>query len=130
MECSDHRLDSLDEMFRLREEFMSLLRDTVPNSYPSWPVDPCKKQNQTMIRDIALRGVEEMFEALQHLKNSKPHRQTDMPDFDRESFVEETVDAFNYFLSMLVLVGVTPKELADAYKKKHDVIVERLRTGY
>lgn len=124
------QIDRLEELFRLREEFMSALREKVPDSYSSWPVDPTSKENQIHIRDMALRGVEEMFEALQHLKNSKPHRQTDMPDFDRDAFLEETVDAFNYFLSVLVLLGVSSGELHRAYEKKHVKIMDRIRDGY
>jgi len=122
--------DKLEELFRMREQFMTALRKTVPDSYPEWPIDPTVKDNQIHIRDMALRGVEEMFEALQHLKNSKPHRQTDLPDFDREAFLEETVDAFNYFLSVLVLLGVSPSDLHEAYKMKHNKILRRIQEGY
>jgi hypothetical protein len=124
------QIDKLGELFRLREDFMSTLRERVPDVYSTWPLDPTSKENQIHIRDMALRGVEEMFEALQHLKNSKPHRQTDMPDFDREAFLEETVDAFNYFLSVLILLGVSSDELHEAYEKKHLKIMERIRDGY
>ncbi len=128
---SDHGKEcSLEEMFRLRVEFMESLRDKIPGVYPQWPIDPTEKRNQAHVRDIALRGVEEMFEALQHLKNSKPHRQTHLPDFDRDAFLEETVDAFNYFFSMLVLLGVDSQELLEAYKKKHKTIKSRLEDGY
>lgn len=124
------QVDKLDEMFRLREQFMVTLGKHVPGTYAEWPVDPTVKANQLMIKDIALRGVEEMFEAIQHLKNSKVHRQTDVPDFDREAFLEETVDAFNYFLSMLVLLGIDSSELANAYKSKHEKILRRIHEGY
>jgi dimeric dUTPase (all-alpha-NTP-PPase superfamily) len=71
-----------------------------------------------------------MFEALQHLKNWKPHKKTESPDFDREEFLEEVVDAFNYFFSLLVLTGVSSGELYEAYCKKDQIIHERLKTGY
>lgn len=122
--------DKLDEMFRLREHFMVTLGNNVPGTYVDWPVDPTVKSNQMLIKDLALRGVEEMFEAIQHLKNSKVHRQTDVPDFDRDAFLEETVDAFNYFLSMLVLLGITSDELTEAYRSKHDKILRRIHEGY
>lgn len=121
---------SLEEMFRLRVEFMEALKARVPEVYPEWPIDPTLKKNQAHVRDIALRGVEEMFEALQHLKNSKPHRQTHLPDFDKAAFLEETVDAFNYFFSMLVLLGVSPDDLLEAYRSKHNTIKRRLEEGY
>jgi len=122
--------DMLDEIFELRESFMIELQKSNPSDYPSWPLDLSEKKNQQICRDMALRGVEEMFEALQHLKNWKPHRTTEIRDFDREEFLEEVVDGFNYFLSVLVLTGVTPDEFFEAYLKKDKVIHERLKSGY
>lgn len=109
---------------------MKTLKQKKSDIGPSWPVDLGDKESQQHIRDMALRGVEEMFEALQHLKNWKPHRLTEVTEFNREEFLEEIVDAFNYFLSVLVLVGVSSEELFDAYEKKDRVIRERVRSGY
>ena len=123
-------MDKLDEMFRLRQEFMKAMKTTRPNIYPDWPVDISEKQNQQLLRDTALKGVEEMFEALQHLKNWKPHRNTEITEFNRDEFLEEIVDAFNYFFSILVLTGVTSEELYSTYVKKDDIIHKRLQSGY
>lgn len=109
---------------------MQLLKVRKPGEYPAWPIDLSSKSDQQHVRDMALRGVEEMFEALQHLKNWKPHRDTEITEFDKDEFLEEVVDAFNYFLSVLVLTGVTPDELYDMYCRKDDVIHQRLNTGY
>ncbi len=122
--------DKLENMFFLREEFMGAIQKSHPEIYPDWPVDVSKKRNQQILRDTALKGVEEMFEALQHLKNWKPHRDTENTEFDREEFLEEVVDAFNYFLSLLVLTGVTAEELYNAYAKKDKIIHDRLRNNY
>lgn len=109
---------------------MRSLKNKKPEEYPSWPIDLSNKRDQQHIRDMALRGVEEMFEALQHLKNWKPHRDTDVPEFDREEFLEEVVDAFNYFFSVLILTGVDAEELFEAYDKKDEIIHRRLSGGY
>ncbi len=122
--------DRLQAMFELRENFMISLREKFPESYPEWPLNLGKKEDQQVCRDIALRGVEEMFEALQHLKNWKPHRQTEVSDFSREEFLEEVVDAFNYFFSLIILSGNTADDLFNAYIKKDSVIHERLEQGY
>lgn len=122
--------DRLKEMFSLRESFMNLLEESRPGSYPEWPLDISTKQSQQVLRDTALKGIEEMFEALQHLKNWKPHRTTDMPEFDKQEFLEEVVDAFNYFLSVLVLVGVNEEDFHKAYTLKDEVIRSRLENGY
>ena len=123
-------MDKLEELFALRERFMVALREKKPNEYPSWPVNLSDKTDQQHVRDMALRGVEEMFEALQHLKNWKPHRDTQVQDFNKYEFLEEVVDAFNYFLSVLVLTGVSAENLYDAYLEKDSTIHKRLDTGY
>jgi len=73
---------------------------------------------------------EEIFEALQELKNSKPHRKTEITQFNKSAFIEENVDALNYFFTALILVGVTPDDLLESYKGKHRVIMKRLEDGY
>ncbi len=121
----------LEKMFELRLSFMNMMKTTIPDSYPTFPVDISKKESQQVCRDLALKGVEEMFEALQHLKNWKPHRVTDVKEeLDREEFLEEVVDAFNYFFAMLIVTGFSEKELFDAYIKKDAKIRERLLNGY
>ena len=109
---------------------MNSLSNLVPDTYTDIPLDLSKKADQRFCRDIALRGVEEMFEALQHLKNWKPHRQTEVSDFDKDEFLEEIVDAFNYFFSLLILTGVDANQLFEAYEKKDKIIHKRLGDGY
>jgi|TARA_R110001583_G_scaffold48919_10_gene153131 hypothetical protein len=123
-------MDKLDKMFSLRERYMEKLRSSMPNSYPEWPLDLSNKPDQQFCRDMALRGVEEMFEALQHLKNWKPHRKTEIVEFDNDEFLEEIVDAFNYFFSIIILTGHSSDDLYKAYIKKNDIIHKRLIDGY
>jgi dimeric dUTPase (all-alpha-NTP-PPase superfamily) len=122
--------DKLVRMFELRERFMKSLKSKNSSIYPKWPVDLTEKKSQQVLRDTALKGVEEIFEAMQHFKNWKPHRTTEDKSFDREKFLEEMVDAFNYFFSVLVLTGVTADELFEAYADKDRIIHERSKTGY
>lgn len=122
--------DRLEEIFQLREEFMQSIVDKLPGYYPEWPIDVSKKQSQTVLRDSVLRGVEEIFEALGHLKNSKPHRETEITQFEKEEFLEEIVDAYNYFFTTLVLLGISSDDFHKAYKRKHNIILDRLKEGY
>lgn len=123
-------MDKLDQMFELRKAFMVALQKQVPDVYPDMPVDLTNKATQQHLRDLALRGVEEVFEAVQELKNAKSHRQTEIRDFDRAAFKEEMVDSFNYFLSLLIIMGVTPEELFEAYVNKDKIIHDRIKSKY
>jgi hypothetical protein len=122
--------DRLELMFWMREQYMLALNQHRPGAYPQWPVDITEKKSQQAIRDVALRGVEEIFEAMQHCKNWKSHRSVEDKSFDREKFLEEMVDALNYFFALLVMAGVDSQELYRAYEKKDRVIHERLKSGY
>lgn len=122
--------DRLLEIFELREDFMKTLQASNPSISPEWPLDLSSREDQQYVRDIALRGVEEMFEALQHLKNWKPHRTTQVTEFNRDAFLEEVVDAFNYFFSLLILVGFDADDLYEAYKEKDNIIHDRIKSGY
>jgi hypothetical protein len=123
--------DRLSQMFKKRESFMHLLRQKFPASYPvEWPVDLSNKDAQANVRDIALKGVEEMFEALQHLKNWKTHRETEVPEVDRGEFLEEVVDSFNYFFSLLILAGFNENDFFEMFEKKDNIIRERLSGKY
>lgn len=122
---------NLEKMFILRNEFIEKMKQDRPGSYPDLPVDLRKKDSQQFCRDLALRGVEEMFEALQHLKNWKPHRMTEFNEGpNREEFLEEIVDALNYFFSLLIAAGFDEDDLTAAYILKHDIIMKRIREGY
>ena len=123
-------MDKLDQMFELRKAFMTALQKQVPDVYPEMPVDLTNKSTQQHLRDLALRGVEEVFEAVQELKNAKSHRQTEIREFDRAAFKEEMVDSFNYFLSLLIIMGVTPEELFEAYVSKDRIIHDRIMSKY
>ena len=123
-------MDRLSEIFRMRIDFMESLTEKFPEIYPSLPIDLREKENQQLCRDMALRGVEEMFEALQHLKNWKPHRVTEIKEFNGEEFLEEIVDAFNYFFSLIILAGFDDDDLYKAYVKKDMIIHSRIDSDY
>ena len=122
--------DRLNQIFQMRHDFMTKMLEVMPQAQPKFPVDVTTKESQQYCRDLALRGVEEMFEALQHLKNWKSHRVTEISEFDRENFLEEVVDAFNYFFALLVALDCNPDEFFEAYCKKDKIIHQRIIDKY
>lgn len=125
-----NKTDKLESIFTKRESFMDLIKLKYPSAYNNWPVDISDKASQVILRETALKGVEEMFEALGHLKNWKPHRDTDLPEINREEFLEEIVDAFNYFFSLIILMGVDVDEFYCAFNKKDEIIRDRIKKNY
>ena len=127
---NNNSTDMLREMFKMREEFMKSLNEAFPGTYEKIPLDLFQKKHQQICRDVALKGVEEMFEALQHLKNWKPHKKTEVKSFNKDEFLEEIVDAFNYFLTLIILTGFNENDLYESYVKKDQIIHERLKNEY
>jgi hypothetical protein len=122
--------DKLNQIFEMRSSFMDLIKTEFKETYPEYPVNLSDKEGQKVCRETALKGVEEMFEALGHLKNWKSHRKTDVPDLNKDEFLEEIVDAFNYFFSLLILTGIDSQEFYSAFLKKDSIIRERIKNGY
>lgn len=122
--------DKLEEMFVLREKFMEAMRSSGRGYMVQWPLEISEKKSQQLVREITLKGIEELFEALSELKNWKSHKVTEEPTVDRDAFLEEMVDAINYFFAVLVLSGFSPQEFYEAYVKKDSVIHQRLKNNY
>lgn len=123
--------DRLASIFKSRESFMSLIKQHHKGVYQeSWPLDITKKSSQKVLRETALKGVEEMFEALGHLKNWKSHRVHEIPEVDKEEFLEEIIDAFNYFYSLMILSGFNEDDFYRAFLKKDKIIRDRLSNNY
>jgi hypothetical protein len=120
--------DKLKRMWDQQESFMRLLQEK--RNFPQFPTDITSKKGQLFLKDIRNHLMEELFEAGQHLKNSKSHRATDLPDIDREAYKEELVDALHLYFELIIASGVTLDELFDAYMKKGDVNFERIKGGY
>lgn len=123
-------MDKLEIIFHKREKFMKLINEKFKDTYPEWPLDIKTKDSQKLLRQTALNGVEEMFEALGHLKNWKSHRETEVSDIDKEDFLEEIVDAFNYFINILILCGFDCNDFFESFQRKDKIIKERLESNY
>ena len=122
-------MDRLARIFELQESFMKVLSEH-KEKLPKWPVDPSVKKAQQFIRDIIHRGTEEAFEALLHLKNWKPHKHTEVKEFNRDAFLEEMVDDFTYKLEVLILMGFSAEDLFDAFSAKNRKNVARAKGDY
>ena len=120
--------DKLEHMFTQQEQFMRLLQEK--RSFPNWPIDITTKKGQQFCREIVFNSVEEYFEALQHLKNWKNHRATEVNTLHRDEFVEELCDTLHYFIELLIVVGITPDEIYKAYINKGEINESRIKEGY
>jgi dimeric dUTPase (all-alpha-NTP-PPase superfamily) len=121
-------MDMLDEMYNQQRDFNTLLKEE--RQYPEFPLDLSLKKNQQILKGLAHECMHELFEANHLLKNSKNHRVTEVTEFDRESYKEELVDALHYFFGIVIYSGITVEELHEAFMKKGEINVQRVKSGY
>lgn len=124
----DNSKDRLVDMWEQQMAFMKLLQKE--RNFPEFPVDISSKPGQKFLREVTHLMLDELFEANQHLKNSKSHRVTQVPDVDRASYVEELADSFHYFIELLISSGVSLDEFYDSYMKKGEINIKRIKNGY
>jgi NTP pyrophosphatase (non-canonical NTP hydrolase) len=120
--------DRFDEMYDQQRDFNQLLHEH--RGQPVFPLDLKTKQNQQYLKSLTHECMHELFEANLLLKNSKKHRATIVEDFDRESYKEELCDALHYLLGIVVYSGISKEEFFEAYMKKGQINVDRIKSGY
>lgn len=120
--------DKLDAMFEQQRSFNALLRDE--RNHPEFPLDLSVKRNQQFLKSLTHECMHELFESNHLLKNSKNHRATEVKEFDRESYKEELCDALHYFLGIIIYSGISCDELFEAFMKKGEINVDRIRNNY
>jgi len=119
--------DMLEDMFERQTAFMEELRRN--DKLPEWPVDLTTKPGQRLIKETIFNTIEELAEASFTLKN-RMHKLSDDRSLDIDHYKEELGDTFAYFMEICVLSGFTAKELYEEYKRKNQVVFDRLRNGY
>ena len=120
--------DDLTRMWEQQEAFMRLLQKE--RGFPDFPTDITSKKGQQFLDGISHHVMKELFEAGQHLKNSKSHRATEIKEIDRAAFREELVDALHLYIELCIAAGITKEELVDAYLVKGIVNEDRIKNGY
>jgi len=120
--------DRLLKMWEQQKDFMLLLQKK--RGFPEFPVDINSKSGQKFLKSVTYECMGELFEANQELKNSKGHRATEVPEIDREAYVEELADSLHYFFEIVIASGVSLDEIYDLYMKKGEVNVKRIEGGY
>lgn len=83
---------------------------------------------QFRIKDLMQRTIEEMMEAANTLKN-KPWKQTETAT-DVVHFNEEVADALHFFVELCVTAGISARDLALLYHRKHAVNQFRQESKY
>ena len=115
-----------------RRQTMLMMRYDEIEAKNGFPVAPFTNLDdpkvQLRIKEYMWRTVEELGEAANELHN-KPWKTTPTPT-DKTHFKEEIVDAWHFFLEMVIYSGFTMEEFVTFYLKKSEVNKFRQRTDY
>lgn len=94
------------------------------------------KEKSAYIKEMHLWVVDEMSEGLHELKYAKgwskkydswTEEETKLRD---DNFKDEMVDAFHFFMNILIATGMDANELYERYLNKNEINIERQNTGY
>jgi NTP pyrophosphatase (non-canonical NTP hydrolase) len=123
----EEKNDMLEDIFERQTRFMEELRAN--DRLPEWPIDLTTKPGQRLIKETIFNAIEELAEASYTLKN-RMHRLTDDRALDLDHYKEELGDTLAYFIEICVLSGIDAKELFNEYKRKNQIVLDRIRNGY
>ncbi len=119
--------DMLEEIFERQIAFMDKL--VVNDKFPEYPVDLTSKAGQRLAKETIFNAIEEFAEASFTLKN-RTHRVTDVRVLDKQHYLEEVCDGLAYVVELMILSGFSPQDVFNEYKRKNQVVTERLKNGY
>jgi hypothetical protein len=119
--------DRLSDMFERQRGFMEMLREK--GKLPDFPLDLTTKDGQGWVKRCAWDLVEELGEATHHLRN-RLHYVGDHSELDTSSYKEELMDAYAFFMEVLILSGISEDEMYEEYCRKNGVVRRRLQEGY
>jgi len=128
--------DMLEEIFRRQKELLDKYIPIEIRNGRSFPVSrpPFKTGDldhpagQAFLKDEIMRVVIELVEAADCLKNK--YWKTTQMQTDLFHFIEELVDAFHFFVELMIWLDVDARKLRDMYLKKNAVNQFRQRTNY
>jgi hypothetical protein len=111
---------SIDEMLRQQEEFQRRLYGVAPKDF--MPDD-----RAAYVREMMLAHADEMHEALGEVgwKSWASSRH-----LNRDAYVSELIDAWHFYMNLLLVAGVTGDEFSARYEKKIAANHARQDDGY
>lgn len=115
--------DPLQKMLSTQKDFISKWVD-----FRKVEEDP--QQFQKIILDYIGHTIEELIE-LRRLLPIRKHWKKHQEPLDLEKIREEYIDGVHFMLNIGIIIGLTKSEdFFKEYQKKHEINVNRQKTGY
>lgn len=112
--------DRLIAIFNRQRELITKYQQI--ENMPEFPFNPHSRVGQKFFKDFAWRMTEELAEALEAYEE---YCSTDNEQH-LDHFKEEVIDALHFLVENLILIGITPEEVADKdrdmYREDYDML--------
>jgi dimeric dUTPase (all-alpha-NTP-PPase superfamily) len=115
--------DRLEEMLRLQEQLQ------VRHLFGLKPGDLRHAERAEYIRAMILATTDELHEALREVA-WKPWSKRPVGEMNRQNFVDELVDAWHFFMNLMLVGEITADEFFTAYLRKNNINHGRIDDGY
>lgn len=128
VEEKTNMINKLDKMLKNQKQ---LQENTMGYSFK----DMTPQGRARYIKDMILWATDELHEALHELPYAKDwSKKYDKPEYNHEEqwklFKEEIIDAWHFFMNIMIAAGFTPDEIFKMYMTKSAINVERQQNGY
>lgn len=120
--------DMLATMFAQQRKHMQAYSELGHTIEPHLEGKLDNRTTQAALREFAGYTVEELYEAINNLKN-KPWKRSDT-ETDVDAFREELADAWHFFIEFHIIAGIDPIDIFREYFRKTFVNVHRQQNGY
>jgi len=113
--------DKFDLLFKMQKQLMDKYK--VP-----YPVSIHTKEGQKLLREMAGYVTEEIYEAMNILKN-RPWTNYQIP-VDESHYREELSDILHFVIELYIMSGEDANSIFDLYSRKHRVNKFRIDSKY
>lgn len=120
--------DILETMFAQQLRHMQAYSEIGHTTQPEHWGNLDSRITQASIREFASYTVEELYEAINYLKN-KPWKQSDKPT-DINAFREELADMWHFLIELHIIAGLSPLDIFKEYFRKAFINTGRIQAGY
>lgn len=114
--------DKLEAMFELNEKYLKMLGEPL-----EIPLD--SSQGQEKLRKLFWYMIEELFEAINALKNDREWVNTEY-ELDLWRVYDEIADALGFFITITRYLKLDPDRLFEIYLRKYKVNEFRIKSQY
>lgn len=114
--------DKLEAIFDLNRRLLERLGEPL-----EVPIDT--REGQRKVRELLWYTIEELFEAINCLKNDREWVRTEY-ELDVWKIYDEIADALGFLVTVCRYLGLTPKKLYEIYLRKYKVNMFRLDSSY